>query len=241
MGIRDILRGNKWLAAVIAVALAAFLFMQKIDGNRTVVLSGMLLNHDPGVSEAMTSEVETAFLEELQTNDKSADVVLLTDWNYVADDEEKAEDNYYTIQALIMYTKEKVLDFVAGDQQNMLQLAYGDFFVDLSSVLSAEQMQRYAPYLRYIDMAVIEEASMMDQQDMMAIINGETTEFPDCSKPENMEKPIPVFIDITGCSKINGFYSENDENLVFAVMRNAPDLDAVPCWVDFLLSKEKIH
>ena len=238
MGIRDILKRHKWIVIVIAVALVVFLLMQMMGGNRTVIISGMLLNHDPGVSEDTTSEVEMAFLADLQIEDKAADVVLLTDWNYVADDEEKADDNYYTIQALTMYTQESVLDFVTGDQQNMLQLAYGDFFVDLSAVLSAEQMQCYAPYLRYIDMAVIEEARELDNEDMMAIINGEMTEFPDCTKPEQMEKPTPVFIDISECSKITAFYSENNESLLFAVMQNAPEPDAVPQWLDFIMGQE---
>lgn len=238
MRIGDILKHNKWIAIVIAVALTVFLLMQMVDGNRTVILSGMLLNHDPSVSEDMTSELEMAFLADLQIQDKAADVVLLTDWNYVVDDEEKAEDNYYTIQALIMYNQENVLDFVTGDWKNMLQLGYGDFFADLSTVLSAEQMQYYASYLRYIDMAVIEEGRELDNEDMMAIINGEMTEFPDCSKPENMEKPIPVFIDISACSKITTFYSENNENLFFAVMQNAPELDAVPDWLDFIMDCE---
>lgn len=233
MGIGDVLRRHKGIVAILAAVLAVVLFLLISAGDKKVILSGMLLNHDPEVSEDMLSEAGTAFLAGLQAD--NADVALLTDWTYVTDDEEKAEDNYYTIQALSTYVQEGLLDFVTGDQSNMVLLAYGDFFVDLSTVLSAEQMEQYAPYLRYMDMALVEEAQKLDNEDMMAIINGETAEFPDCTKPETMEKPIPVFIDVSGCPQITAFYQDENEPLVFAVMQNAPDPDVIAQWIDFIM------
>lgn len=234
MGIGDILKRHKWIVAIIAAVLVV-LFLLISGGDKKVILSGMLLNHDPGASEDMLSEAGAAFLADLQTEADNADVVLLTDWTYVTDDEEKAEDNYYTIQALNTYIQEGLLDFVTGDQQNMVLLAYGDFFADLSTVLSSEQMQRYEPYMRYVDLAILEEARTMDSEDMLELINGKTTQFPDCTKPETMEKPIPVFIDISECQRITGYYPEENELLVFSVMQNAPNPDMITRWVDFIM------
>lgn len=235
MGIGDILKRHKWIVAILVVVLAAALFLLISGGDETVILSGMLLNCGPEVPENTVSEVGAAFLADLQRNPDDTQVVLLTDWTYVTDDEEKTEGNYYTIQALSTYVQEGLLDFVTGNQQNMVLLAYGDFFVDLSTVLSAEQMEQHAPYLRYMDMALLEEAQTMDNEDMMAIINGETTEFPDCSKPETMEKPIPVFIDISGCQIITALYPEGNEPLLFAVMQNAPNPDVITQWIYFIM------
>lgn len=239
MGIGDALRRHKWIVVILAAVLSVVIFLLISGGDKKVILSGMLLNHDSEVSENTLSEAGAAFLVDLQTDADNADVVLLANWTYVTDDEEKAEDNYYTIQALSTYVQEGLLDFVTGDQPNMVLLAYGDFFVDLSTVLSAEQMEQYAPYLRYMDMALVEEAQTLDNEDMMAIINGETAEFPDCTKPETMEKPIPVFIDISGCPPITAFYQEENEPLVFAVMQNAPDPDVITQWIDFIMGWEK--
>lgn len=235
MGIGDILKRHKWIVVILAALLSVDLFLLISGGDKKVILSGMLLNHDPEVSEDMLFEAGSAFLADLQTGLDHADVALLTDWTYVTDGEEKAEDNYYTIQALSTYVQEGLLDFVTGDQPNMVLLAYGDFFVDLSTALSAEQMEQYAPYLRYMDMALVEEAQKLDNEDMMAIINGETAEFPDCTKPETMEKPIPVFIDVSGCPQITAFYQDENEPLVFAVMQNAPDPDVIAQWIDFIM------
>lgn len=233
MGIGDVLRRHKGIVAILAAVLAVVLFLLISAGDKKVILSGMLLNHDPKVSEDMLSEAGTAFLAGLQAD--NADVALLTDWTYDTDDEEKAENNYYTIQALSTYVQEGLLDFVTGDQSNMVLLAYGDFFVDLSTVLSAEQMERYEPYMRYVDLAILEEARTMDSEDMLELINGKTTQFPDCTKPETMEKPIPVFIDISECQRITGYYPEENELLVFSVMQNAPNPDMITRWVDFIM------
>ena len=87
-----------------------------------------------------------------------------------------------------------MLDFVVCDITSMENLAYSEFFVDLSTVLTKEQLDAYAPYLLYMDMAFLE--------DLKEIVESENydveIEVPDSTKPETMEKPIPVFINISG-------------------------------------------
>lgn len=235
MGIVDYLKRHKWIMGIAAVLIAMIVALRVFTPDSTLVLSGILLNHDLTVTEESAAELGNAFLSKYQTEAEVPEVVLLREWTYYTDDEERAEDNYYTIQALAVYAQEGLLDFVTCDQAHMVLLAYGVFFEDLSKILTPEQLERYKPYLRYMDQAVLEEAKNMDGEDLLSIANGVSANFPDCSKPEEMDKPVPIFIDLSQCEGLTALYPKDCGLVGFAVMQNAPNPDAVRAWIDYLM------
>lgn len=58
---------------------------------------------------------------------------------------------------------------------------------------------------------------------------------PECDDPENMEKPIPVFVDMSQSEYLTAIYSNKENPLVFAVAGNAPNKEVIQIFVDFLI------
>ena len=122
------------------------------------------------------------------------------------------------------------LDFITGDLGAMLGLAYQDYFGDLSEVLSREQYEAYAPFFLYIDRAVLEQMNGATGE------SGEAPpEIPDCRKPETMERPVPVLIDMSGSGALRGVYGDYAETLAFGLVVNAPHPENTLKYIDYLM------
>ena len=149
---------------------------------------------------------------------------------YYLNDESKAEGNYGLIQILVKNIEKGDLDFLTGDQETVTILAYSSFFHDLSVVLSKEQVERYKPYFRYIDQAVVDKIIMAVETETDVDI-----QIPDCGKPEEMEKPIPVMIDVSHYDDLGALYPEATEPIVFAVFKNSPEIGGLRNIIDLIL------
>lgn len=197
---------------------------------KEVLLTGILLNNRMTSEEAVTG-LKLRFLENMQRDPAEAEVTLMIRWKYDADTNGYSEENYYALQTLSAQTAGGMLDFMTGDLDTMTVLAYGDYFEDLSLILTEEQMKRYEPYFLYMDMAVLEAARVAadaEAYDTQLII-------PDCTKPETMEKPVPVFIDLSQREKLSEIYPGATGAVVLAVAANAPRVKMIAEWVDFLM------
>ena len=86
-------------------------------------------------------------------------------------------------------------DCFAGELDLMLYYAYMEYATDLRTVLTAEEITALAPYLHYIDRALIaqQEADNAGLADAYA-------QRPDSTKPELMGDPIPVAISLNAAT-----------------------------------------
>ena len=59
---------------------------------------------------------------------------------------------------------------------------------------------------------------------------------PDCANPDEMEKPVPVMIDISNCEALAGLYDLDklEEPLVIAIMTDAPDKKLTLQFIQYL-------
>ena len=136
-----------------------------------------------------------------------------------------------TLQAMEAQVAAGYLDFIAGPQDSMRELAYREYFVDLSEVLTDEQYALYEPYFFYMDMGAIEEYQVaFDNGDYDATIS-----IPDTMSPENMINPIPVFIDISKCSDLIESYGYDVGTVVLGVVASAPNPDVTLDFIDYLM------
>ena len=69
--------------------------------------------------------------------------------------------------------------------------------------------------------------SLEDIQMLVILVDPDEIPCPDPTKPEEMEKPIPVFIDVTSCEKMKNIYSYSPDTLAIAVAVNAPNPDRI--------------
>lgn len=217
------------LVAIIAAFAAFFVFEAS---KKEAVISGIMLNSMNAVSENSFERFSERFLDALNVDQTKFEISLTTNLTYSSDNEENAESNYAAVQVLLAQTSGNLLDFVIGDLASVQTLAYSSFFIDLSTVLSEEQMDRYEPYLCYIDLAVIEaiEAAVASENYDADI------SIPDCTKPETMKKPVPVFIDTRECQHLSEIYPYGSDRIVIAVAVNAPHEEMLSKLVDFLMA-----
>lgn len=214
---------------VVILALLIVLLTRKDSA-----LTGVLLNSSADVPKETVTVLNDELLEGAKLSAEKVKVELINGAKYYLSDESKNEENYNLIQAIVQQMEKSKLDFLTGDQETVVVLAYSSFFYDLSEVLSEEQLALYKPYLRYIDQAVVDEIKKAAESNTDVEIK-----IPDCTKPEEMKKPIPVMVDMSKYESLTAFYPDTTDPIVFAVFENTPVKETVQKVIDFIM-KEKL-
>lgn len=111
-----------------------------------------------------------------------------------------------------------MIDVLATDEETATRWLYQDVFADLSNLLSAEQLAQHAESILYMDAAVMQRIEERDDS------LGEIT-YPDPTKPEEMEDPIPVLIRLSGDSDFLSLYFVGKGNVVLGILGNAPNAE----------------
>lgn len=221
----------KWYVVIplIIIIMVGNTIYHKLTDPETI-LNGVLLNCYNMEKQDATLEFMESFYEAHDIDTKEYKADFNTTLSY-STDENAASSNYSTMQVLMAWTGAGTLDFLTGNLDAMVDLSYRSYFVDLTSVLTEEQIKQYEPYFLYMDEAVIEKRSE-------AFDKGEDTEsipVPDATKPETMEKPIPVMIDMSQSGKLTEVYGDSGNALTFGIVANAPNTDMVLNFIDFLM------
>jgi hypothetical protein len=215
---------------IVVILVLLLVLMTRKD----TALTGVLLNSSANVSKETFNTLNDEMLEGAKLSTDKVEVELINGVNYYLNDESKKENNYNLIQSIVKQMKKSKLDFLTGDQETVVVLAYSSFFYDLSRVLSEEQLALYKPYLRYIDQAVVDQIKKAAENKTDVDIK-----IPDCTKPEEMKKPIPVMIDMSKYESLTAFYPDTTDPIVFAVFENTPVKETVQKVIDFIM-KEKL-
>ena len=205
----------KWhTLAVLALVIVAISYTVSILREPDYKANGLLLNaYSYSNYEQIQANIQSladGFSKAEDLDDKNVEVNLDGSRVYYLDEENDAY-NADTIQLILTYVASESLDFIIGDEDAMLELAYMQMFQDLSSILNDEQLQKLDDSVLYIDMAVVEkrEAALDQDLDTSDIV------YPDPTKPERMERPAPVFVRLAQSDKLNGIYTQSSESLVF--------------------------
>lgn len=220
----------KWyvIVPVIVIAFLGTTIYQKITAPE-VILNGVLINTYSTESEASCEEIIADFSEAQKIDTEEYAVTLNTTMSYITDDT-SGTANYESIQALMAWIAAGSVDFISSDHAAMTDLAYNGYFVDLRNFLTKEQIAEYEPYFLYIDGAVtvaLDEA--FDKNEDASSIS-----IPDCTKPETMEDPIPVMIDLSKNEKLSKIYSDSDA-LAMGIAENAPNKDMLLSFLEYLI------
>lgn len=205
---------------IIAILILIYLIVNIIHSHLTAkdyVLQGIFLN---ALAETETvQELEDGFLEAYPIDQNKEDIFLDTSIYYLPDsDQTSLETSYQAIQILSVRIAAGEIDFIAAETPVLTEFAYDGYFSDLSEVLSDEQYKKYEPYFLYYDKAVMEELSDVDY----TLEEADAVILPDPAKPELMEEPVPVMIDITKCEKLSLLYPNSAKNYAFALIANGP-------------------
>lgn len=219
--------------AVILIFIISFIYQQVTKPE--TVLSGLVLNafnYDEGNP---VEDMGDGFMEYIDMDTKEYEFSLDSSLTYnMGTTSQQSTYNDYEI-SMVIQTKcaAGVIDFVSSPLSAILNLGYNEICVDLNEVLSKEEMEKYEPYFLYVDRAVIQ------QREEAFDNNEDATEIalPDPTKPEEMEDPIPVFIDVTKCEEMANIYSNSSDTLALGVSANAPNPERMSEFLAYLFEE----
>jgi len=211
--------------AIIVIAIMATYVIVDTVTRPEVVLNGAFINLASDRAHH-ADELGDAFLTDQKIDTKEYGVSFGTGLTIIASD---STASYESSQAMMTQAAAGTLDFITGPGKVLLDYAYGGLFEDLSTVLTEDELELYKPYLHYIDEAVVE----LRQEREDALESSADIKIPDSQKPEDMERPIPVFIDLNGNKKMSSVYG-NTTGLIIGVSVNAPNPEALHNFINYL-------
>ena len=193
----------KWYAIAAAVLLAVVaVYVGGLLSEAEDSAYGLMLNTcnmlNQQRNEQLAQDMASEFRQELGRSEKELELTLDVSRSY--DPDSGYYGNYDTLQLILNYSMGGMLDFVVADEASMLDLAYAGYFRNLKDLFSEQELEQYSGQLLYVDMAVI----LKENESMEA--GG--PDYPDPRKPEDMEEPVPVFVDVSASDKIGQLYSE---------------------------------
>ena len=210
------------IAAVLIFAIS-FIYQQVTKPD--IVLNGLLLNVLSFEEGDPVEDLRTGFMDYRDIDTKEYDISLNSSLmlNMGNPSQQGQVSDYEASQAMMVQCAAGAVDFISSPFKAIQNYGYGELFVNLETVLSEEELETYAPYLLYVDLAVIDKKNEAIDNDQ----NADEIPCPDPTKPEEMEKPIPVFIDVTSCEKMKNIYNYSPDTLAIAVAVNAPNPDRI--------------
>lgn len=147
------------------------------------------------------------------------------------------ETNETTInssQSIMIYMSAEQLDLLIMDPECFNKLAYNEIFLDLSTCFSEEELASLEDRLYYIDLTTLDAINeLIDANETPDII-----ETPDPFKPEEMDRPIPVGIDISGCEKLSDVYYYEGDSAFLGIAYNTNHIDMVKTFLTYISAIE---
>ena len=135
-------------------------------------------------------------------------------------------------EKIMVYMCANDVDFMAADATTFEQYATDDTFFDITTILSAEQIEKYEPYFYYVDMDYVRQA---DEATETGTLDEFVTKEYDHRKPEEMVDPVPIALYIGHSEKLLSAYTLIEEDFVVGIPQNAPHLDITLEFIDYIL------
>ena len=140
------------------------------------------------------------------------------------------DESYTTLQKLAVYTSAQELDTMITDMTSFQKYANSYTFYDLRDILTEEQIAKYEPYFYYVDQKIVDEIEAANA----AWDDSYVPVYPDPTKPEEMDTPIPVgiFLDASEAAMENFYF--RGEGPVMGVYCNTLHLENTLRFIDYL-------
>lgn len=136
-----------------------------------------------------------------------------------------------TSQTIAAITAAQALDFITGPHSCMEELAYQQYFIDLREVLSKEQCAKYEPFFIYIDLAIVEK--IRDANNALEL--DDSIVLPSGTEPDEMEKPVPVMIDMSHCKKLTDAFGYEPDMTAFGIVANTTRTENAVRFIDYVM------
>lgn len=205
----------KWYAIVTVLVIVAI--VQGIVGvitSKETVFSGIMIN-------AKIAVADEAFLQDFYQRNgidpKTQEAAIFTDITMTDD---PSDHNTTTFQRIMAGISVQETDFIVGPPEPFKFCAYNSnrLFKDLREYLDEETLEKLEGKIYYVDGAILD----MLNAPVGTNININSLKYPDPKKPELMEKPIPVAIDVSDRTVLQDAYYRNEPVLYLGMVANTP-------------------
>jgi len=216
---------------VFIIGIFAFLiigYLYSVVTQKEDAIFVALLNSVPGSEESIAKlEDEFAAYAEIDTDKYD----MMFDTSVTLSSSGLGQAVSESVQRMTAYIASGKIDVIVGGSDLFATEANQNIFADLRTILSEEQIAAYEPYFYYVDQAHIDKVNTAEH---LLDITQELPEAPDPTKPEEMEKPIPVGLFVTDLPKLSDAYYFTGDYTALGVLVNAPHQETALAFVDYL-------
>lgn len=219
----DYILSYYWIPIVAFIAIVAILISQivHIATQKDCLLSGFCLN---AIADHQATGQYVQQLSQAAGLDPETQKISFSTGAMLDSD---PQSSYMTAQMLTARIAADDLDVLAGSSDELLSYAYQYVFFDLRTVLTDRQLEQLSAHFLYMDLSLPDDyMSVSDQQ----------VEFPDPTKPEAMENPVPFAFAIPTDSAFHQlYYAHTDQPQFMGLITRDTPSPILQLFVDSLL------
>lgn len=218
----------KWhVIAAVLVVLAVISLIRHYADQKDTAFYACLVNSVEGEN---TAEYIQSFADYAGIDTNAYEICFDTSI-LISDPEANPETIEAASQKLMIYIAAGNLDVLLTDAHSIQHYANAQLFYDLRDFLTPEQLELYEPYFYYVDLTVVQAL----QETMVNSEEEYIPTYPDPTKPEEMDQPVPVGIWIKSNGALTKNYAFLSNDLVLAVLPNAKNPETASKFIDFLM------
>lgn len=219
----------KW-HVIVTVAIVAFLisFIHEVVTKKDDAFYGVFVNSYPMET---SEEYMQGFADYLGVDAEKYNVWV--DSSMYISNTSMDETTITSTQKLMVYTAAGDIDVMLADAPTFEQYANNSTFMDLREALTPEQLEKYEPYFYYIDQAAVDEKDAAQEE----LNDAYVPEYPDPSKPEEMQQPIPVALFVDSSESLFGAYQFKEKPVVMGIVVNTKRPGEAVKFIDYIFSE----
>jgi len=159
---------------------------------------------------------------------------FFADTSYYLEEETVLDMKVYdTLKMLGARVSVNEVDTIAGRQHYFLELAYQEYFVDLRTVFTEQQLAELEPYILYIDQDIVRL-----QKELAENLEVYTKAYPDPKNTAAMGEPIPIGLDMDGATEeFHKALHMLGEEQAIGIVRNSLRTDTAVQFVLYVFGK----
>lgn len=217
---------------IAAILIVGFIgsFIYTYATKTDTILYGTLINCS--ITDEGITNLENAYYEAMGTDLGAESITLDTSMylDYITQDYNHSINQ----QKLVVLMAAGEIDFYAGDEYTIAEIAYDGGLVDLRTVLSNEEIAMYEEYFMYIDEKVVEEIELLMDDTSVEYVQPELS----YGSAEDMESPVPVAIYIQDNTILGENVTFIDEPAVIGISPNSSRIEETITYLNLLLEIE---
>ena len=217
----------KWhvIGTIIAIAVVGSFVYQYITHKENAFYVVVLNSYAYPSAQDYTDNLAEIF--ELDTSKEQ----VLFDTSVYVDFKSNDQRTMTSAQKIIVYMASNELDLMISDTKSLEYYLYNDTFLDLTTVLTPEQVEKYKDRFYYIDKELL--IALKDQATDKLF----SMDFPENPyDPDSITDPVPVGLNVSDQKDFLDNYGFQSTDLIMCPVANTLNIEKIQKYVDYVFS-----